>query len=365
MADQRAIELHPYLCYTPDWAAASGNAPAYTRPPRDPADFAAFARAAASRYARSIDTWELWNEPDNPAYWTGSPAQYADLITTAARAIRDADPTSRVVLGGIAWDVGYIEKTLQQPGVAQTVDIVNLHAYFETWTADPAETLSTYLARAADITAAHAEAEPLWLAEVGYSTLREGPRVSDHYRARHPFEHTLEHHADNLLKTVAMAAARPEVRLLAWYELRDLPRSEEVIGDNNNRHLGLFTIDGRAKPALDAFQFARALFSTQPFRPDPGTISITTASHSTAQARCFERPDGSAFAVLWVPTRHHGDLSPASAQPPAETITLSRDRLRAVRVYDAEGRQLPAPRRSGPSVSLAIDHGDTLVVELQ
>lgn len=38
-------------------------------------------RVIAARYRGQIRSWELWNEPDNPAYWLGTTAPFAELVS--------------------------------------------------------------------------------------------------------------------------------------------------------------------------------------------------------------------------------------------------------------------------------------------
>src|SRR5205085_5663409 len=108
-------------------------------------------------------------------------AQFADLVHAGARAIRAADPTARIVLGGIAWNTDYLEKLFTTYGVAPDVDVVNIHSYAETWSGDRLESLPAYIERAWRIVHDYGEDERLWVAEAGYSSFRRGNKVSDDY----------------------------------------------------------------------------------------------------------------------------------------------------------------------------------------
>ena len=126
----------------------------------------------AARYRGKIGSWEIWNEPDNPDFWRGSVADYAALLTAGARAVRAADPAAKVVFGGIAGHPQFAAEVLARPEVGPLVDVVNAHAYFETWNGAPLESLPSYVAAFAP--ALSGGARPLWLAEVGYSDHRPG-----------------------------------------------------------------------------------------------------------------------------------------------------------------------------------------------
>lgn len=107
------------LDYTPAWAqeprcaklvitkaAATKCNPAHNN------TYGTFARAAALRYrGTSVRAWEIWNEPNNSSYWKvaqpnravmTSSAAFAELANTAARQIRQSDPTALIITGGLS-----------------------------------------------------------------------------------------------------------------------------------------------------------------------------------------------------------------------------------------------------------------------
>ena len=302
--EEYGITLIPYVCYTPDWAAdvVGGEDPAMTRPPRDMAEFEEFMREAAGRYAMWIDSWEIWNEPDNPAYWTGTEEEFGALVGAGARAVRAADPDAVVVLGGIAWDLSYLGALLDDAELVGAIDVVNLHNYFETWSPEPLEAITPYVLRAAELVRRYGDGERLWMAEVGYSTFRRGGYVSDQYVAAFPYEHTPEYQAVHLLRTLTLLAASGEIDLVAWYEIADLPSGEQVIGDVNNRHLGVVDVDRNPKPALAALALGQDLFAEQPVRCIDGEVLVERALDSDAEVHAFEREDGSVLVLAWLRT---------------------------------------------------------------
>ena len=48
---------------------------------------------------------------------------------------------------------------------------------------------------------------------------------------------------------MALIRSTDRVSLVTWYRINDLPAGQEVIGDVNNRHLGVVDLHGRPKPA--------------------------------------------------------------------------------------------------------------------
>jgi hypothetical protein len=220
------LRLIPYICYTPKWAATDPGKDFWRSPPRDPEDFARFITALVHRYGQQIHSWELWNEPDNPAYWLGTPHQLAELVKAGSRAVRAADPRATIVLGGIAGETPFLEKLFHDEHIGPAVDVVNVHSYFETWHPDPIESLTRYIARAEDIMTRNGGAKPIWMAETGYSSVDGRPAVSGIYRAHFQGEHTEAAQASALARTIVLGLVE-HLPLIAWYRINDLGGGEK------------------------------------------------------------------------------------------------------------------------------------------
>jgi hypothetical protein len=63
-----------------------------------------FAKVATHLQGLGVNTFEVWNEPNVQQSWgkAFSPKQYASLVEATYRAVKKVDPTSTVVLGGLA-----------------------------------------------------------------------------------------------------------------------------------------------------------------------------------------------------------------------------------------------------------------------
>ncbi|UCC68528.1 MAG: hypothetical protein JSV79_00915 [Armatimonadota bacterium] len=85
------------------WAAA--RAPVKVReasvPPSDLQDYYRFVHATVKRARGRVRYWQVDNEVDSPFFWQGSAEEYVQLLRTAHRAIKDADPQAVVVAPGI------------------------------------------------------------------------------------------------------------------------------------------------------------------------------------------------------------------------------------------------------------------------
>src|SRR5207253_3553062 len=86
-----------------------------------------------------------------------------------------------------------------------------------------------------------------------------------------------------------------------------------MIGDDNNRHLGVVASDRTPKPALSALALVTRLFGAG-FRRLDGALRVTRAPGSQAEAHAFMSAAGRAVIVAWLPT-----IMPEQGTPPAGT----------------------------------------------
>ncbi|MEK7643595.1 MAG: cellulase family glycosylhydrolase [Patescibacteria group bacterium] len=93
------------LLFTPEWARDSACRGGAKCPPKNPAQFATFAVEAVNRYKNmGVHHWEIWNEPNNYAFWATKAdcVAYTQLLKATYPAIKKADPKAVVVLGGLS-----------------------------------------------------------------------------------------------------------------------------------------------------------------------------------------------------------------------------------------------------------------------
>jgi len=302
--DDYGITLIPYICYTPKWNSTCGQDTLYfwDYPPKDFDEFGEFMKDIVNRFKDRIKSWELWNEPDISIYWRGTVEEYAELVKIGSRAVREADPEAIVVLGGIAYDPEFIKTLFRTHGLSPFVDVVNCHNYFETWNPSPIEHIVDYIREIDDVIRSYGDEQVIWMAEVGYSTYRSGTLVSEIYSAYYDYEHTLEYQAVDLFKRLSLILSVNKLSAVAWYEIKDLPQTEEVIGDEyNNRHLGIADSDHIGKPAEKALVFFRQLFS-MPVRSITEQIGVKKQPDSDSVVIGFEKEDGSIILVSWLQT---------------------------------------------------------------
>lgn len=304
--EEYGITLVPYVCYTPSWNSTGDTTNFWNHTPKDYEAFGRFMEAIVTRYKPWIKTWELWNEPDIDAYWSGSAADLAKLTKIGSMAVRKADPSAKVVLAGLAHRTEFMRELFRDHGISPYVDVVNCHSYFETWSGDPLEKIPEYVNTLAGIIDRYGNKQSLWMAEVGYSTFRKPDGfVSDSYRATYDYEHTPRYQAIALWRTVTLLLSTDKMAAITWYEIKDLPSQENVIGDVNNRNLGVAMIDHTPKPAEKALTAVDRFFRPAYRSIDQKTfVRTSAASESVVHAFAFE--DKSVGVVAWLKTHIKG-----------------------------------------------------------
>ncbi|MCB0211581.1 MAG: PD40 domain-containing protein [Anaerolineae bacterium] len=102
MGDQQ-VKILMRVHGTPAWARPQNSS--YTHPPDDMAAFGAFMTALADRYKGRVAAYEIWNEPNLNYEWGNldpDPVVYTEMVKTAYKAVKAADPEALVITGGLA-----------------------------------------------------------------------------------------------------------------------------------------------------------------------------------------------------------------------------------------------------------------------
>jgi hypothetical protein len=125
-----------------------------------------------------ITHWEIWNEPDLSWFWDSSTGDYARLLKVGYMAVRQADPTAKVILGGLAnfQKPTFYDDVLaiyQSDPLAQPYnyfhDILATHSYFNSWES------WKHVYRASGSMAALGIEKSIWLNESGVPAWNDYP----------------------------------------------------------------------------------------------------------------------------------------------------------------------------------------------
>lgn len=129
-----------------------------------------YVHQTATHFKDKVKAWEIWNEPDLPQFWIGSPAEYARLLQVAYRAVKAVDPDATVLFGGIAYwgDRDFYKQTFQElqaldnaPENGGYFDVLSLHLYSNVYQ------LGMIAAEIQTNMNATVGPHPIWLTETG------------------------------------------------------------------------------------------------------------------------------------------------------------------------------------------------------
>jgi Glycosyl hydrolase catalytic core len=156
---------------TPQWASARPDAfspygPGQCAEPKSDQVWQDWIRTIATRYKGKIKLWEVWNEPDLPDFYCGTPDKLIDLARQAYTVLKQVDPANRVLTPGFSGYAGpgYLDYYLAQGG-GQYSDIVAYHFYVD----KPEDNARWRMANVqSTIRRYGAQTKPLWNTEQGW-----------------------------------------------------------------------------------------------------------------------------------------------------------------------------------------------------
>lgn len=174
LAQQHGTGLLLTLGGCPTWASSrpqlkSSYSPGFSAEPSNIEDWREYVRIVASRYKGRIQAYEIWNEPNWTAFWSGSMEQMLALTKEASEVIRKVDPKAIVLSpspatsDGIAWLTEFLKK-----GGGQYVDVIAFHFYVGAQTLLPEEMLPVIQRVQQVLAASGLGNKPVWNTETGW-----------------------------------------------------------------------------------------------------------------------------------------------------------------------------------------------------
>jgi len=134
------LNLIAVLDTSPGWAQRDPNAAYRYSPPHEVADFGRFAQAFAERYGEQIDYYQIWDEPNLSAHWGNAyvdPASYARLLREGYIQIKTADPSSFILMAGLAPNSEGGPLNLNEVAFLQGMYAAGAREYFDIAAAKP------------------------------------------------------------------------------------------------------------------------------------------------------------------------------------------------------------------------------------
>ncbi|MCU0500659.1 MAG: hypothetical protein MUC51_02630, partial [Anaerolineae bacterium] len=246
------------LIGTPAWASASDAADARAVPKMDA--WETFVRRMAQQYRGRIRQWVIWNEPDvwEPDHpgstWLGNEADYARLLKTAYRAIKEVDRDAQVAMAGQTyfwdWTHGrrlYLDRLLDTLAADPEAvaggfffDVVPYHLYF-----NPTQAPQVIGEVKAALARHGIAGKEIWINETNAPPSddpQEPPWSAPRYRI------SLDEQAAFVIQQFSQAFAAGASRV-EIYKLRNSAEHPESI-----EPFGLLRADDSRRPAFDAYR---------------------------------------------------------------------------------------------------------------
>lgn len=139
MAEKRGVSILLPLGLSPGWASARPTEPSNYKPgnaaePRDLEMWRNYVRTVASRYKGRILTYEIWNEPNIPQFFSGSVEMLVKLTQITREELKKVDPNIKLVSPSMSTGakdhLDYFDKYLARGGAA-SVDVIGYHMYVQ------------------------------------------------------------------------------------------------------------------------------------------------------------------------------------------------------------------------------------------
>lgn len=260
-AARHGMRVLPLLAGEPSWATSrpAGNEEHCAYPPKRNSDFGDWAAAVTARYGRTGELWrehpelsgqavtayEIWNEPNEKAFWKCKPnaKAYVMLARAASTAIRQLDPKAYIISAGspvINSNPGKYARAMFKAGAKDVFNAAGLHPYEAT----SSDIINVLEHARKGLDKEGAKSWKLVITEFGWATA--GPKAKDRT--------VNEAKQGSLIKDslVKMGQQRKKLKIASaiYYDWHDLP---PAVGqaDYWGLHTGVLRPDDSPKPALD------------------------------------------------------------------------------------------------------------------
>jgi len=276
-----------------------------------------FVSQIVSRYGSRVRYWEMWNEAEWDYFWTGSDADYAQLLKVGYQATKAACPDCTVLFAGLHYwaDPTFFERVLDilnddpdAPDNDYFFDVMSVHLYSRSSNAyDVVNHIRSRMK-------AYVPDHPIWLTETGVPVWDDDSVDPD--PTEYDYAATQEEAAAYVIQSYANAWAS-DVERYFFFRVHDADMSE---------YFGLIRNDHSLRPAYVAYQVATTYLISPTFVtrvPDGDNMRVTL----------WGTPRGK-VSVLWNESPVTGVYTLTAALPAAtlvdrrgvtETITATGD----------------------------------------
>ncbi len=206
VAARGGLQVLPFLCGTPRWLAKPTTMPVNSAQQR--AAWTAFLQAAVKRYGPGgefwrehshegidyepaiekplpIRTWQIWNEANFFYFaYPVSPSKYAKLVTISTGAIKEVQPSAKILLAGLFGEptatgkrgmsaATFLRRFYHTPGIKSQFDGIALHPY-----AVDTESLEEMVEAVHEVTVENHDRPGLYITEMGWGSQNDFRQVA-------------------------------------------------------------------------------------------------------------------------------------------------------------------------------------------
>ena len=171
LAQKHNVDVILPLALTPQWASQRPNehsayTPGAAAPPTDINDWIDYVRAVTARYKGRVAYYEMGNEMNCPAMWTGTAAEIVSLQQAAYTTIKTIDPDAKLISANLTTSNGLpLLRRLLDLDYANSADIVGYHFYV---TPSQPEAIATLYSQISSLLNTYGVNKPIWNTETGW-----------------------------------------------------------------------------------------------------------------------------------------------------------------------------------------------------
>jgi GH35 family endo-1,4-beta-xylanase len=261
------VRVLAFLNNTPKWLSPKSSVKPPLGSKKKRKYWTKFVKACVERYGRSgtfwqlhpnipkvpITTWQIWNEPNNPKYFSPrpKPKAYAKLVKISRRAARSQDKHAKIVLAGMfgkpepkksitAWK--FLSKFYKAKGAKRLFSAVAVHPYAPT-----VGNLKRQMSKLRKVIKRHHDNAKMWITEMGWGSAPP--------EKKWPLLKGVKGQKKMVKKSYRVLIhnrKRWRLKRVYWFLWRD-PAPDAEVNCSFCASSGLFTHDFQPKPSWKAF----------------------------------------------------------------------------------------------------------------